>query len=356
MPKTHNKLWAEIINFEALYNAFKSASKGKRFRADVLQFGNNIEENLIDIQNGLIWKEWEPGRWKEFYVCEPKKRLILAPMFRDRVVHHALVQVIEPLFEKKFIYDSYACRKNKGTHAAVNRVQYLIRREKRNSPKMYVLKCDISKYFPSIHRLTLKSIIRRTIKDRDTLWLVDKIIDRAGDHSEGLPIGALTSQLFANIYLNELDHFIKDCLGIKNYARYMDDFVIIHHDKSYLQETRNKIKCFLDEHLRLQFNPKTQIALCFHGVDFCGYRIWPTHILPRKRIIKKVKRKFKSFKKLYTNKEITLTKIRASVMSFLGYTRYCNAYDSTLSILNGLVLSSPKNNKTSKPIRKETIL
>jgi len=145
MPKTYNNLWEQVVIFENLYEAYLEARKGKRYRDEVLLFGSNLEENLINLQNHLLWKSWRPGRFRSFYVYDPKKRLICAPPFQDRVVHHALVRVIDPLFERKFIYDSYACRKGKGTHAAVQRLQSFLRKARRNWDRTYVLKADISK-------------------------------------------------------------------------------------------------------------------------------------------------------------------------------------------------------------------
>lgn len=337
MSKTHNNLFLQIYDFENLYNAYLKARKCKRYRKEVLKFTSNLEENLIIIQNELMWKMYIPSRYREFYVYDPKKRLIQAPQFKDRVIHHALCNVIEPLFEKKFIYDSYACRKGKGTHAAVLRAQKFMRKLKRNHGNFYILKADVSKYFQSINPDILKSIIRRTISCRDTLWLIDTVID---ENEQGLPIGALTSQLFANIYLNELDHFIKDQLGIKAYVRYMDDFVIMHQDKQYLKGVLAEVRQFLTHKLALALNSKTQIYPYKHGLDFCGYRIWPTHILPRKRNVKKARRMFKTLKEKYANRIIDLSYIKPRLMSFLGYMKFCSGYFTSKNILKELILQT----------------
>lgn len=333
MPVTYNNLYNKIYSFNNLYSAYLKARKCKRYRKEVLDFTSKLEENLLIIQNELIWKTYEPGRFKGFYVYDPKKRLIHAPAFRDRVIHHALCNIIEPLFEKKFIYDSYACRKGKGTHAAVKRVQKFMRKLPRNS---YVLKADISQYFPSISHDILMKIIARTISCKDTLWLIEKIIRI---DNKGLPIGALTSQLFANVYLSELDHYIKDKLGVKFYARYMDDFVVIHHDKQYLRSLLTEIEGFLFEKLALKLNRKTQIYPIKHGIDFCGYRIWPTYILPRKRNVKRARKRFKKLALLYKHSRISLQEVRNSIMSFIGYMKHCNGYRSLSYILYETVLT-----------------
>ena len=257
LPKTYNNLYSAICNFDNIYTAYINVCKNKRYHPEKLKFENNLEENLLLIQRLLIYKLWQPDNLKEFWVYDPKMRLIAAPSFRDRIVHHSLVQVIEPLFENKFIYDSYACRKGKGTHAAVNRVLYYLRKTRNSYDSFYVLKCDISKYFYNINHNKLISIIKRTIRCQDTLWLIDKIIKGNKYIDISIPIGALTSQLFANIYLNELDHYIKDVLSIKCYIRYMDDFIIIHNDKEYLWYIFNLINNFIEDNLLLKLNNKS---------------------------------------------------------------------------------------------------
>jgi len=338
VPKTFNNLWCQITCFENLFEAYKEARKGKRYRDDVLNFSYNLEENLINLQNKLLWKLWRPGKFRSFYVYDPKKRLIQAPPFQDRVVHHALVKIIEPLFERKFIYDSYACRKGKGIHAATLRLQAFLRRAKRNWRNVYVLKADISKYFPSINHNRLIQIIARTIRDKNTLWLCERIIKDCGYEVKGIPVGALTSQLFANIYLDQLDHYLKDDLGIKYYLRYMDDFVILERAKPELRELLYRIEEFLACKLLLCFNPKTSISPTNKGVDFAGYRTWATHILPRKRNVKRARRRLKKLARLYSRKLIPLEEFKASLMSFLGYIKHCCGCKTLKEILHELVL------------------
>ncbi|KAA0257235.1 alpha/beta hydrolase [Deferribacter autotrophicus] len=336
MPKSVNGLWEEIVSFENLFAAYKEARRGKRYRNEVLQFGYNLEENLINIQNHLIWKSWTPGKHRTFYVHDPKKRLISAPPFEDRVVHHAIVRVIEPLFEKKFIYDSYACRKDKGIHAATLRLQSFLRIAKRNWPKVYVLKADISSYFPSVNHQILLDILKRTIRDENVLWLCEKVISDFGYDEQGIPVGALTSQLFANVYLDQLDHYLKDGFGVKFYVRYMDDFVILGSAKKCLWGLLDKIKDFLLR-LKLRLNPKTNVFPVHRGVDFAGYRTWATHILPRKRNVKKFRKKMKWIQKAYASGKIDLDYIRPRVMSFLGYMKHCNSLATTKMLLNEIV-------------------
>jgi retron-type reverse transcriptase len=342
MPVTHNNIWDQIVNFENMYEAFRGASRAKRFRGSVLRYGQNLEENLINALNQLTWKQWKPSRYREFFVYEPKKRTIHAPPFKDRVVHHALVQIIEPLFERTFIPDSFACRTGKGTHAAKMRVESFAVAADKKWGDYYVLKADIKGYFPSIDRNVLFELIKRTISDKDTLWLIGQIIDCDGD-KRGVPIGALTSQLFANIYLDALDHYVKDDLGVKMYARYMDDFVVVHPDKDYLKKLHADIEVFITERLHLTFNPKTTIfksgnGTC-HPIDFCGYRMWPDYTKPRIRTVKGARKRFKKFVELYREGLMNLEQIRVRIASFLGYMKHCDGKRSVESVLDRLIFS-----------------
>lgn len=337
MPITHNNLWQQIVTFENLFEGYRAAVHNKRFRDSALNYRQRLEENLINTLNLLTWKQWQPSPYRQFHVFDPKKRLISAPAFKDRVVHHALVRVLEPLFERKFIADSFACRKGKGTHAAKQRAEAFVVAAHKQWGDYYVLKGDIRAYFHSINRKILAEIIRKTVSDKDTLWLLDKIIAVDGECC-GIPIGSLTSQLFANIYLNTLDHFVKDDLGVKMYARYMDDFLVVHPDKEYLQKLLKAIDAFITDRLHLTLNPKTTIyksgnSTC-HAVDFCGYRIWPEYTKPRKRTVKAARKRFKHLAGLYRLGQVGLDRVRASVMSFLGYMKHCNGsltLESTLS-------------------------
>jgi len=339
MPKTHGDLWEDITNWDNLYLAYLEARRDKRFSCEALRFAEHLEENLFNIQNHLLWGSWNPGPWREFWVTDPKMRLIQAPSFSDRVVHHALVDRIEPLFERKMIFDSYACRKGKGTHGAVQRLQAMLRKTRRKWGEVYVLKADISKYFPSINHARLQEILARTIRDPNVLWLCKRIIKGGGYEARGIPVGALTSQLFANVYLDQLDHHIKDHLGVKHYVRYMDDFVILAKSKSDLWELLDRLQDYLAIDLKLSLNPKTEIYPASKGVNFAGYRTWSTHILPRKRNIKRTRHNFRALARSYTAGKVGLDYIKPRLMSFLGYVKHCNAWRTTSSILNELVLS-----------------
>jgi len=341
MPKTRGGLWDEVVSFDNLYAAFREARKGHIYKPEVLSFQSNLEENLINIQNHLIYQTWEPGPWRQFCVRDPKYRLIQAPCFSDRVVHHALVDVVNPLFERKMIYHSYACRANKGVHGAAAQVQKNTRIAARNWGRSWVLKADISKYFPSIDHNRLLAILPRTLREPQVLWLFEVIIRNSGFDGKGIPVGALTSQLLANIYLDQLDHRIKDNMGIRHYVRYMDDFIIVGQTKADLVELLDWIRTYLSTDLSLSMNPKTEIfPAASRLVDFAGYRICPTHMLPRKRNVKRTRQAFKKMSKNYEKGVIDLDYVSARVASFLGYTKHCCAFRTTKSVLGELVLTS----------------
>lgn len=341
MPKTYGNLWEKISLWENLYRSYLKARKGHKLNPEILRFQADLEVNLTNIHNHLLYKSWRPGPWRQFWVYDPKSRLIQAPPFQDRVVHHALVDVIEPFFERKMIYDSYACRRGKGTHGAVNRLQDMLRRAGRHWSKTYVLKADISKYFPSVNHDLLLEILSKTIRDKGALWLCDQIIRQGGFTHRGIPVGALTSQLFANVYLDRLDHRVKDEWGIKHYVRYMDDFVILGGSKAELWNLLDNIEEFLACDLRLSLNPKTCIYPAVKGVDFAGYRTWATHVLPRKRNIKRARRQFRALARAYAAGRVGLSYIKPRLMSFLGYVKYCRAGKTTDSVLSELALSCP---------------
>ena len=337
MTRTASGLWSQVIDFENIHAAYLQARKGKRFRAEVLRDSLNAEEHLAILQNHLIWKSWQPGRQREFVVLEPKRRAIQAPPFEDRVLHHALVRVIEPIFEQKFIADSFACRTGKGTQAAVARTQHFLRLARRRwGDGVYVIKADISKYFASILHDVLMTEIGRAISDTDVLWLLRRIYRAYGhDDGVGVPVGALTSQLGANILLNRLDHFAKDDLALAYYVRYMDDFIVIVRNR----EEAARMLQLLGEAvnaLGLSLNPKTAYHPWQRGVDFAGYRIWPTHILPRKRNIKRATADFRKLAKAYAAGRADPALVRQRVDAFRAYTKHCNAEKTTKHVLQDL--------------------
>ena len=348
-------LYPRIYAFENLVEAYKEARKCKRYRDEVLAFTHKLEENLISIQNDLRWKTYKVGRYREFFVYDPKKRLIMALPFRDRVVQWAIYRVLNPFFERRYISDSYACRVGYGTHRAVDRLQYWLRYLARRHPKTYILKLDISKYFYRVDHDVLIGILKRMIADDDLLWLLDTIIrsedtkfgfplgddgfQRERVEGVGMPIGNLTSQMFANLYLNELDQYAKHVLGVRYYIRYMDDVIILHPDKKYLWWLKEEIGAFLEDRLRLMLNNKTTVRTTDQGIDFCGYRVWPTHRKLRKRTALKMKRRLKYLQRAYARGEVGLDKINASVQSYMGLLKHCNSYNLRKTLFESLIFT-----------------
>jgi hypothetical protein len=266
-------LFEKVTDFHALRAAVRRAARGKRNRAEVARFLFDEELELLRLQRELMERSYRPGSYFTFMVRDPKRRMISAPPFRDRVVHHALCDRIESVLERPAIFDSYACRRGKGTHAAVDRAQAFARK------KRFFLKLDIFKYFDSIDHLILKAALRRLIKDPGLLWLLDVIIDHppfGAPPGKGMPIGNLTSQHFANLYLCRLDHFIKQELRVSFYLRYMDDMVLFGDEKAVLWEWHEGIAEYLHQQLGLALNDRvTGLAPVSEGVPFLGLRIWP---------------------------------------------------------------------------------
>ena len=337
--KTHKNLFQEVCKYENLHNAFLKARRGKNDVAEVFRFTYNLEDELLKLQDELKNQTFKTGKYRHFIIFEPKERKISALPFRDRIIHHAVCNIIEPIFEKRFIYDSYACRKGKGTHASANRIQKFIRKA---GNKYYVLKCDVSKYFLSVNHEILKKILREKIADKKLLQLLDSIIDSTdseksnfsncqepkiqSSQQKGIPIGNLTSQLFANIYLNKLDEYIKYELKIKYYVRYMDDFVILHESKQYLHEVKENIKTFFAS-MKLTLHPKkANIFPIELGIDFLGYRIFNAHRLVRKSTVKRFLKNTKTKLKRYDSGVIDFDKLMESFNSWEAYMSHGNSH------------------------------
>ncbi len=344
-------IWQSIISFENLLAAFRKARKGKGSLSDVALFSLELETRLLELQRELQSGQYRPGKYRLFTIYERKPRLIAAAPFRDRIVHHALMNILEPKLDSGFIYDTYACRKGKGVHAAVERYQ---RWAKRYS---YVLKMDITRYFPNVDHLILFQKLNRKIKDAKTLSLLQLIIDTSppspeppewflGDdiftpleRKKGIPIGNLTSQFFANFYLNELDHFIKEQCGIKAYLRYVDDLLVLHDDKRYLKEIQNQIREKLEEH-RLRLHPrKAHIMPVRNGVDVLGYRVYPDFRLLRNdnghRFSRKLRRMAFDFKKGHKQWE----EVNASVQSWIGHARHADTLGLRKTLFDSVIFS-----------------
>jgi retron-type reverse transcriptase len=327
-----------MISFSGLLRAATKAQRGKRFRPSVAAFHFDLESQLWKLHQELADKRYRPGAYHTFHVYEPKKRLISAAPYRDRVVHHALTQVLEPIFEQSFIHDSYACRKEKGTHAAVRRAQQFARRFP------YVLKADIRKFFPCMDHQILKGLLARKIKDRDVLWLLARIIDGSNpqepivfwfpgddlftpsERPRGIPIGNQTSQFFANVYLDPLDHFVKDRLRVGGYVRYVDDVLLFAHNKKTLREVQDKLADFLVT-LRLRLHPRKNVVFpVTQGIRFLGYRVFPMHRLLVKENVRRFRRRTRTMQRQYARREIGPEDVRRRLMSWCGHARQADTY------------------------------
>ncbi len=346
--KTYNRLFEQICSFENLLVAARKAQRGKRFQDEVARFNFHLERELYRLQAELQTQTYQPGDYHEFHIYEPKLRKISAAPYRDRVVHHALCNVVEPLFDRTFIFDSYACRKGKGTHKAVDRFTRFSRKTE------YVLKCDIRKYFPSIDHEILKTLFRRKIRDVKTLWLMDVIVDSSnrqenvmgyfdGDtlltpllRRRGIPIGNLTSQFFANIYLNGFDHFVKEQLQCRYYIRYVDDFVVLDRDKSRLHEVKVEMVSYLAR-LRLQLHPhKCQVFPVKSGTDFLGYQVFPTHRRLRASSVTRARRRLRRLQRDYRVGKISQEQVTHSVQSWLGHIQHADTYGLRRAIFSDI--------------------
>ena len=271
--RTVNNIFDKTFTFEALLKAYRRARRGKQCRDEVLKFTDKLEENILQLQRELFAGTYKTGEYRHFFVHDAKKRHIQAAPFRDRVVHQAIHATLEPIFDKGFIFDSYACRIGKGTKAA------LVQFEKFIKPESFVLTADISKYFASIDHDILLALLKKKISDKRMLTLCAMIIKSSNFDGEatgkGIPIGNLTSQLFANVYLNELDQHMKHEVKVKKYIRYMDDMVCISDCKKELAKVQKAMCFYVEEVLKLTMHPKkVQIVPVWVGIEYLGYRVF----------------------------------------------------------------------------------
>jgi len=271
----------DIISVENLLAAWQEFLRGKRKKHDVQEFGHNLMNNVLTLSRELKNKTYTHGPYHAFNISDPKPRNIHKASVRDRLLHHAMHRKLYPFFDKKFISDSYSCRTNKGTHKALDRFRtYAYRVSKNHTRTVWVLKCDIRKFFASVDQTILMDIVARHIHDSDTMWLIGQIVHsfNSGKAGKGLPLGNLTSQLLVNIYMNEFDQFAKHKLHAKYYIRYADDFVFLSQDKEWLESLIPHIANFLDSKLALTLHPdKVYIKSFASGVDFLGWVHFPDH-------------------------------------------------------------------------------
>lgn len=337
MSKTIKNVFFKSLTFERLMQAHSRARKNKVYKPELVEFEFNLENNIINLLNNIKNHTYKIGKYRSFIIYEPKKRVIQALPYRDRIVHQWYVEeFIKPFIVPKFISTSFACLTDKGTHKAVECVQKQMRIFQRVCPNFWILKCDISKYFYSIDPNILFSLMKKYISDKDLLLFTKLLIfsNMNSTTEVGIPIGNYTSQFFANIYLNELDQFVKRVLHLKYYVRYMDDFIILLRNKQDCIKYKKIIEDFLATTLHLRLNDKSRYYPNKMGVNFCGYRIFTTHRLLRTSSKKKIKKNVKKWNALYHSGKLDFKKTIMSINSWLGHSSHCNSYNLQKKILN----------------------
>jgi len=343
--KIYKDVFEKIVSPENLFNSWTNFKHDKQKRLDVQEFEISLEESIFKLNRELKTGVYKHGSYKPFYIHDPKQRLIHKATVRDRVVHHAIYSVLNPIFESTFIANSFSCRIGKGTHKGVRALERMLRKVSGNNTRnCFALKCDIKKFFDSIDHQILLNILGKRIKDIKTMSLLAKIIssfssgtarererEREREYfGSGLPIGNLTSQLFANIYLSEFDHFVKHELRVKNYIRYTDDFVIVSRDRGYLEQLLKPVSQFLKEKLKLSLHPhKVSLRKYRQGIDFLGYVVLPSHIVLRTKTKRRIFRKLRKYLADYKENTISEEILRQSMASYFGVLSHANSFRLT---------------------------
>ena len=340
--KIYKNIFEKVISLENLFLAWDKFKSNKQKKRDVQQFEWRLEENIFKLHRDLKYKRYKHGKYASFYIQDPKQRHIHKATVRDRVLHHAVFSVLNSIFEPTFISNSLSCRIGKGTHKGIYILEKILLQTSSNTFKpCFALKCDIKKFFETVDHRILLNIICKRIKDDDVLKLLEEIVESFSSqystlfYQKGLPIGNLTSQLFANIYLNEFDQFIKHKLKIKHYIRYTDDFVIVANNKLYLENLIIPIRSFLSDKLALELHPKKVTIRKFHqGIDFLGYVVLPHHRLLRTKTRQHIFRKLKKRVNEYKMDLISKQTLEQSLQSYLGVLSHANTYKLNNEIRN----------------------
>jgi retron-type reverse transcriptase len=341
-------LYQQVFAWDNLLLAYHKAALGKRRHLSAALFEHQVADRLIDLQEDLANLTYQPGEYVHFMIHDPKQRKISAAPFRDRVVHHALCNVIEPIFKRGFIFDSYANRLGKGTHRAIDRLQAFAKQYR------YVLRGDIVQHFPSVDHAILKDILFRRISEIDVRSLIEKIIDSgqgvlkdeytmvwfknddlfAVNRSRGLPIGNLTSQFWSNCYLDPLDHFIKRVLKCRAYLRYVDDFALFSDNKCVLYAWKQQIIKYLAENLRLTLHiAQTQVSQVLKGISWLGFVVYPSYRKVKARNVIKFARRLRLRWREYRMGKITFAEFNASVQGWINHVRYADTWGLRKKVL-----------------------
>jgi len=328
--KINFNLFEAMTSAEALFTAWFAFRKGKMQRPDVLNYWRHLERNIFRLQEALLTKKYHHSPYKSFYIHDPKLRHIRKARVEDRIVHQAVYSVLALIYEPIFIDHVYSSRVGKGTHRAVNQLRAKIRKIKGKSSDVWSLKCDIRKFYDSVDRDILIGILSKSLPDEDALWLMKEIIasfHTDGRPGKGVPIGNLTSQIFANIYLNELDQFVKHGLKVKHYLRYADDLLFLSSNKNELLEILPKVKQFLGEALSLELHPQKIILRPLkQGIDFLGYVTLPHHRRLRTTTERRMIRRLSENLDLYFKDKLTDDSFNQSLQSYLGILSHADAH------------------------------
>ena len=349
---SYHDLWKKLCSFKNLELAFKRARKHKTLKPYVLEFEKDAENNLSLLQTELLLHSYRLKPLQTFIIRDPKTRKISKSHFRDRIVHHALCNVIEPMLEKVFIYDSYANRKRKGTLKAIKRFEFFARKASHNyTRKIFVLKADVRHYFETVDHNFLFSILMKKIADKRVRWLMKVILSNyhSAVPGKGMPLGNLTSQFFANVYLNELDHFVKQQLKAQYYLRYVDDFIIVYHSRQALEEYKQHIDNFLHAKLALELHPdKSKIISLSRGVDFLGFTQFLRHKIIKKKNMLKLYRKSDEVYASYKEEKILYDSIYDFMEGWMAYSKNANMFKVRKRILAGFERRYPREISTKE--------
>lgn len=344
-----------IVAWGNLCAAYRQAARGKRRRQSTALFEHRVADRILELQSALHDKTYRPGAYRSFFIHEPKRRKISAAPFRDRVVHHALCNIIEPLFERYFIANSFANRKHKGTHRAIDCLQMLAQRYR------YVLRADIVRHFPSLDHAILRAKIARVVREHDVMWLIDAILASgagvldgeyvptffAGDdllaacRERGLPIGNLTSQFWSNVYLNDFDWFVERELGCGAYLRYVDDFALFSDDKNQLRVWKSIIVERLARDRLTIHNAQAQTLPTTCGIPWLGFVVYPAHRLLKRRNVVNFTRRFQRSLDAYRSGAITFAELDASVQGWINHVRYADTWGLREHVFAGHPIPAP---------------
>lgn len=349
-----SKLYKQIVSTQNLWDAaWQTLLHGRRFKNVGASFKLTYEHSLLQIHKELATQTYKHGKYKEFIIYEPKHRKVLAAPIKDRIVHHALHDVIEPFIDRKFIFDSYACRKNKGTHLAINRSQKMMQ------SNQFFMHLDVKKYFQNINHQILKTILSKHIKQADVLNLFHIIINSSVKKEEpttapnlfttpikGLPIGNLTSQFLANLYLNELDQYVKHHLKIKHYVRYMDDFVVFGNNRKQMLQWQQQIVGFCTQKLALSLHIKGGIKNYWEGLGFLGFKIFRKHKKLKSVCLNRYLQKYKQQSKQVAKGKISAEKLEQSITTWQNHISFADTYKLQEYLI-------PKYNLNIQPSKKE---